>query len=121
MTRAAPTVRAIGRYFLLGLVTLVFLSVVIYVATLVVPADPAKIYLGKTASPEQVQAFREQQGLDQGVVLGYVTEDANPDTGIIAVIAGGGNTFQDQGKYEADFVLGRAGENANTLFLGGST
>ena len=55
------------------------------------------------------------------VVLGYVTEDADPDTGIIAVIAGGGGTFQDQGKYEADFVLGRAGENANTLFLGGST
>ena len=54
------------------------------------------------------------------VVLGYVTEDANPDTGVIAVIAGGGNTFQDQGRYEADFVLGRVGENANTLFLGGS-
>jgi ribose transport system substrate-binding protein len=55
------------------------------------------------------------------VVLGYVTEDPNPDAGVIAVIAGGGNTFQDQGRYEADFVLGRAGTNANTVFLGGST
>jgi peptide/nickel transport system permease protein len=72
MKRSAPTVVAIGKYFLLALTTLVFLSLVIYVATLVVPADPAKIYLGKTASEEQIRAFREQQGLDRGVVLGYV-------------------------------------------------
>jgi ABC-type sugar transport system substrate-binding protein len=55
------------------------------------------------------------------VVQGYVTEDADPAKGIIAVIAGGGDTFQNQGKYEADFVLGRIGDKANTVFLGGST
>lgn len=72
MNRAAPTIVAIGKYLLLAVATLVFLSVVIYVATLVVPADPAKVYLGKTATPEQIEAFREQQGLNHGVVLGYV-------------------------------------------------
>ena len=52
------------------------------------------------------------------VVQGYVTEPAG--NGIIASIAGGDAVFTMQGSYEAQFVLGRIGTEANTLFLGGS-
>jgi ribose transport system substrate-binding protein len=55
------------------------------------------------------------------VVIGYVTENPDPSNGVIAIIAGGGDTFANQGKYEADFVVGRAGSEANAVFLGGST
>jgi len=69
--RARPIALVLARLLSLAAVTLVFLSIVIYVATLVVPADPAKIYLGRTASPEQIATFRQQQGLNHGVVVGY--------------------------------------------------
>lgn len=63
---------AIGRKLTLTVVTLVFVSIVVYTATQIIPADPAKVFLGKTATPEQVARFRAEQGLDRGVVGGYV-------------------------------------------------
>jgi peptide/nickel transport system permease protein len=64
--------RAVGAKLALTILTLVFVSVVVYTATQVIPADPAKVFLGKTATPQQVARFREEQGLDRGPVSGYL-------------------------------------------------
>lgn len=63
---------AIGRKLALTVVTLVFISIVVYTATQIIPADPAKVFLGKTATPEQVARFKAEQGLDRGPVAGYL-------------------------------------------------
>ncbi len=65
------------RRLALLLVTLVAVSMLVYGATSVVPADPAKVFLGKVASPEQVQAFRHREGLDRSVFAGYVFWGSN--------------------------------------------
>lgn len=62
----------IGRKLVLTGVTLVFVSIVVYTATQIIPADPAKVFLGKTATPEQVARFRAEQGLDRGPIAGYL-------------------------------------------------
>lgn len=52
--------------------TLLLISVITFAATNAVPSDPARVALGKTASPEQLAEYREQEGLDQPVVGRYV-------------------------------------------------
>ena len=64
--------RAIARRAVLTLATLVVVSAVVYSATLLVPADPAKVFLGKAATQEQIQAFRHREGLDRNPVVGYL-------------------------------------------------
>src|SRR5438552_374820 len=52
--------------------TLFFVSLVVYGTTQVIPANPAKVFLGKTASKEQVAAYDRREGLDRGPVSGYL-------------------------------------------------
>ena len=63
----------LGRRLLLLVVTLVAVSIIVYAATLVIPADPGKVFLGKTASPRQIAAFNHRNGLDQNALEGYLT------------------------------------------------
>lgn len=62
----------IGKRLLLAVVTLVIISIVIYVATFIVPADPAKVWLGRYASPYQIRVFNRENGLDQSALAGYM-------------------------------------------------
>lgn len=55
-----------------GLLTLVLISIVTFLATSVVPNDPARIALGRGATAAQLDAYREQQGLNQPVTTRYV-------------------------------------------------
>ena len=63
----------LSRRLLLLFITLVAVSLIVYAATLVIPADPGKVFLGKTATPSQIAAFNHRNGLDQNAVSGYVT------------------------------------------------
>ena len=67
---------SVGRYTMsrvaLGIVTLTLISVITFAATNAVPADPARAALGKYATPEQLENYRIQQGLDRPVVERYV-------------------------------------------------
>jgi peptide/nickel transport system permease protein len=56
----------------LALVTLVAISIVTFVATSVVPANPAKVALGKFATPEQLASYEQQQGLRDPVTTRYL-------------------------------------------------
>jgi peptide/nickel transport system permease protein len=63
----------VGVALTLALATLLVLSVVTFLATNAVPADPARIALGRSATPEQLAAYREQQGLDRPLVIRYLS------------------------------------------------
>lgn len=67
----------IGRYILRRLVllipTMLGLSVLTFVISHVVPADPAKLAAGPRATPEMVESIREEYGLDQPVLQQYIT------------------------------------------------
>ena len=64
-----------GRYIAirlaLGLVTLISVTVLVFVATNLLPGDAATEILGRGATPETLARFREQLGLDDPLVLRY--------------------------------------------------
>ncbi len=55
----------VARRLPIALGTLFFVSIVTFFATVVIPNDPARLALGRTATPEQLEHYREQQGLDR--------------------------------------------------------
>jgi peptide/nickel transport system permease protein len=57
---------------LIGALTLVFASIVVFSVLEVLPGDPARLMLGMNASEETVQVLREQMGLDQPLLLRYL-------------------------------------------------
>jgi peptide/nickel transport system permease protein len=57
---------------MLALLTLVVISAITFFATNVIPGDPARIALGKGATPAQLADYDRQQGLDRPVVSRYV-------------------------------------------------
>ena len=65
--------RIIVQRLLLGLVTLLVVSIIIFVAVNALPGDFAEAILGQGATPEAVAAIREQLGLDQNAFQRYIT------------------------------------------------
>jgi len=62
----------IVKRLLLGLLTLVVVSIVIFCAIELLPGDFAEALLGQGATPEAVQAIREQLGLNHPMLTRYV-------------------------------------------------
>ena len=54
----------IARRFLLALVTLLIISIIIFVGVEALPGDAATAYLGQSATPESLSALREEFGLN---------------------------------------------------------
>ncbi|HSG42388.1 MAG TPA: ABC transporter permease, partial [Anaerolineales bacterium] len=54
----------IARRFILALVTLLIISVIIFVGVEALPGDAATAYLGQSATPESLKALREEFGLN---------------------------------------------------------
>ncbi|AND93397.1 MULTISPECIES: ABC transporter permease [Bradyrhizobium] len=54
-------------------VTLLAASVIIFAFIHIVPGDPIYVLLGDTATPDQIDALRHQLGLDQPIILQYLT------------------------------------------------
>lgn len=55
----------------LGLLTLLAVSVVIFVLTQILPGDVASSVLGQSATPETLAAYRHELGLDRPAVVRY--------------------------------------------------
>jgi len=66
-----PFIRFLWRRLAVGVVLAVVVSVVIFAATDLLPGDAAQAILGKTATPEAVEALRVQLGLDRPAVQRY--------------------------------------------------
>ncbi|WP_026819737.1 ABC transporter permease [Arthrobacter castelli] len=63
--------KLITRRLLISLVILFIISVLVFVATLLLPGDPARAMLGQQATPERLEALREQMGLNEPAWLRY--------------------------------------------------
>src|SRR3954469_8702768 len=59
------------RRALLGLLTLLLVSVVVFAATQALPGDPARAILGRSATPDSLAALRAQLHLDQSPFQQY--------------------------------------------------
>ena len=55
----------------LGVLTLLAVSVLIFVCTQILPGDVASAVLGQQATPDALRVFREQLGLDQPAYIRY--------------------------------------------------
>lgn len=64
--------RLIAQRILLGFVTLLTVSVLVFVGTELLPGDVAEAVLGQSATPESVEALRNQLGLDRPAPLRYL-------------------------------------------------
>jgi len=60
-----------------GLVTLLVVSILVFVGTEILPGDVAQAVLGQQATPEAVQAIRDQLGLDRPALQRYLEWLAN--------------------------------------------
>ena len=64
---AAYVIRRIGIMLLL----LLLLTLVVFVLFNLLPGDPARLYCGKTCTPDGIIAIRHKIGLDQPVLQQY--------------------------------------------------
>src|SRR5713101_8271582 len=61
------------RRLLLGLIVLIMVSVVVFLATQALPGDPARAILGRSATPQSLAALRARLHLDRPVIEQYLT------------------------------------------------
>ena len=55
----------------LGVLTLLAVSVLIFICTQILPGDVASAVLGQQATPEALKVFRAELGLDQPAYVRY--------------------------------------------------
>lgn len=61
------------RRLLLGIVVLILVSILVFLATQALPGDPARAILGRSATPDSLAALRRQLHLNQPVIEQYWT------------------------------------------------
>ena len=54
-----------------SVIVLLVLTIVVFVLARVIPSDPAVVYAGPKAPPEELERIREQLGFDQPLVVQY--------------------------------------------------
>ncbi|WP_182347339.1 ABC transporter permease [Tomitella gaofuii] len=64
--------RFIAKRLAISVVILFLVSVLVFIATLLLPGDPAQAILGQQATPERLAALREQLNLNDPVVQRYL-------------------------------------------------
>lgn len=57
----------------IGLITVIAVSLIIFLGTKILPGDAAQIRLGQEATPENVAAFRARLGLDKPYFMQYLS------------------------------------------------
>ena len=65
-------VQSILKRILIGVVTLLVVSIIIFIGTSLLPGDVANIILGQMATPEALAVLREHLGLDQPPHVRYL-------------------------------------------------
>ena len=98
------------RRVLLGLVTLFLVSVIVFGATQALPSDPARAFLGRTATPESLAALRAQLHLNQSAPTQYW----NWLTGVVTADLGHSLTGTRQSVGQ---LIGKRVENSAFLML----
>lgn len=99
------------RRLALGVVTLWLVSVVIFTGTEILPGDVAQTILGRSATPESLEALREQLGLNQPAIQRY-------GDWLTGLLAGDPGVSVSSGSSIAGIIADRF---TNTLMLAGLT
>ncbi len=68
-----PIAKFVARRVLYGLASLLVVSVLIFLFTQAIPSDPAAAILGREATPESLEALREQFGLNDPLHVQFVS------------------------------------------------
>jgi peptide/nickel transport system permease protein len=92
-----------------GVVTLLLVSILVFIGTSVLPGDVAQILLGQMATPETLAALRAKLGLDQPAYIRYFYWLGNLLTGDLGISKAGGATI-------SSIISGRIW---NTMWLSG--
>ncbi len=99
----------------LGVVTLFFVSLIIFAAIAMLPGDFGEAVLGQAALPETVAAFRKELGLDQPAWQRYLSWVGSVMTGDFGTSFSGRNSSGiDRSRPVVDLIAPRLW---NTLFL----
>jgi peptide/nickel transport system permease protein len=94
---------------LLGLFTLLVISCLVFFAIELLPGDPASAILGQGATPEALNAFRHDLGLDRPPLERYLQW-------LIGLIEGNPGRSLANNRAISELIAGRLG---NTVFLAG--
>jgi len=70
--RAHPIARFVARRVLAAVLTLLAVSVLVFLGTEVLPGDAAGAVLGRSAAPEQLEELRTEMGLDRPAAERYL-------------------------------------------------
>lgn len=74
----------------IGVITLLVVSILVFVGTSILPGDVAQIILGQGATPETLAALRHELGLDQPAVVRYFKWLGSLFTGDLGTSKAGG-------------------------------
>ena len=110
-----PVVRTVLERLALGLLTLFFVSIIIFASISMLPGDFGEAVLGQAALPETVAAFRKELGLDQPAwqrYLSWIWSLMQGDLG--TSFSGRAASGVDRSREVVDLVAPRLW---NTLFL----
>lgn len=64
-----------------ALLVLLVLTVIVFVLTRIIPSDPASVFAGPKARPEELEAIRERLGLNEPFIVQYLSSLAGLLTG----------------------------------------
>ena len=114
-----PVVKTVLERLALGLATLFLVSVIIFLAIEMLPGDFGQAILGQSATPETVEAFRRQLGLDQPPILRYLDWVLGAIQGDLGTSFSGRNASgANRSREVVDLIAPRLW---NTLFLASMT
>jgi len=83
------------RRLLLGIVTMLVVSVLVFASTEILPGDVAEAILGRMATPEAVAAIRERLGLERPAYIRYFDWLISLLTGQLGTSLGSGREITD--------------------------
>ncbi|MEE4118277.1 MAG: ABC transporter permease, partial [Paracoccaceae bacterium] len=114
-----PVVSIVLQRLALGLMTLFFVSIIIFMAIEMLPGDFTQAVLGQAATEETVAAFRRELGLDQPAYIRYLDWVGGVLQGDFGTsFSGRASSGVDRSREVVDLIAPRL---ANTLFLAGMT
>ncbi len=97
------------RRIAIGFATLIVVSIIVFLATSILPGDVAQIILGQSATPETLAALRAELGMDQPGYVRYFSWLGNMAIGDLGISKAGGATI-------SSLIGGRMG---NTMVMAG--
>ena len=97
------------RRIAIGFATLWVVSVIVFMATSILPGDVAQIILGQSATPETLAALRAELGMDQPGYIRYFSWLGNMASGDLGTSKAGGASIES-------LIGGRLG---NTMMMAG--